>query len=88
MVVNAQDIYLTGKKLYQKRLTYHTGYVGNLKKIRFTDMIIKKPEQLVAWSVSKMMTKTRHRFDRLDNLYVFRGREHTFTDVLPQILPH
>jgi len=35
-----------------------------------------------------MLPKNKNRFEKLDNLHVFREREHTFTDVLPQILPH
>ena len=35
-----------------------------------------------------MLPKNSFRFDKLDNIHVFREREHTFTDVLPQILPH
>ncbi|CAD8110577.1 unnamed protein product [Paramecium primaurelia] len=88
IIVNGCNMYLTGKKINYKVLTYHTGYVGNLKQIKFRDLILQKPEQLVAWTVSKMLPKTVYRMDKLDHIHLFRGRFHTFDDVLPQILPH
>ena len=48
VVVNAEKVVLTGKKLDQKMYRYHTGYVGGLKEITYREMMAKKPEEVVA----------------------------------------
>ena len=46
VVVNAEKVVLTGKKLDQKYYRYHTGYVGGLKEITYREMMEKKPEEV------------------------------------------
>ena len=57
VVVNAEKVVLTGKKLDQKMYRYHTGYVGGLKEITYREMMEKKPEEVVAHAVSGMLPK-------------------------------
>ena len=44
IVINAQNMRFTGKKIYNKKLVYHTGYIGNLKHISYEKLIREKPE--------------------------------------------
>ena len=59
VVVNAEKVVLTGKKLDQKMYRYHTGYVGGLKEISYREMMEKKPEEVVAHAVSVMLPKNK-----------------------------
>ncbi|CBA60249.1 50S ribosomal protein L13 (pseudogene) [Clostridioides difficile R20291] len=52
VVVNAEKIVLSGKKLDQKYYRYHTGYVGGLKEISYRDMMDKKPEEVISHAVA------------------------------------
>ena len=61
VVVNAEKVVLTGKKLDQKMYRYHTGYVGGLKEIPYKEMMAKKPEEVVAHAVSGMLPKNKLR---------------------------
>ena len=73
IVVNAEKVVLTGKKLTQKYYRYHTGYVGGLKEISYKEMMEKKPEEVVAHAVS-------------GRLRVYRGAEHPHAAQNPQVL--
>jgi large subunit ribosomal protein L13 len=44
IVINAENMFFTGKKIFQKNLTYHTGYVGHLRRIQYKKLIKEKPE--------------------------------------------
>ena len=44
IVVNAENMRFTGKKIYNKHLTYHTGYIGHLRRIPYKKLIKEKPE--------------------------------------------
>ncbi|WP_437131234.1 50S ribosomal protein L13 [Peptostreptococcus russellii] len=86
IVVNAEKVVLTGKKLTQKFYRYHTGYVGGLKEISYKEMMEKKPEEVVAHAVSGMLPKNKHRASMMTRLRVFRGAEHTHAAQNPQVL--
>lgn len=86
VVVNAEKVVLTGKKLTQKFYRYHTGYVGGLKEISYKEMMEKKPEEVVAHAVSGMLPKNKHRARMMTRLRVFRGAEHTHAAQNPQVL--
>jgi len=49
VIVNAVDPLFTGKKLLNKKLRYHTGYIGNLKTFSYKAVLNKKPELLVLY---------------------------------------
>ena len=50
IVVNALNIKLNGPKKLKKKLTYHTGFVGHLKRVPFRKFMEEKPEHLVIFS--------------------------------------
>nr|WP_330392777.1 50S ribosomal protein L13 [Asaccharospora irregularis] len=86
VVVNAEKVVLTGKKLDQKLYRYHTGYVGGLKEISYRDMMKNKPEEVVAHAVSGMLPKNKLRSRMMTRLRVFAGAEHTHEAQNPEVL--
>ncbi len=84
VVLNAEKMYMSGKKMIYKELIYHTGYVGHLKRKRFREMVFEKPEVLIRNCVYKMLPKNKKRFDRLRKLFIYRDQEHRF-DFLPKV---
>ena len=86
VVVNAEKVVLTGKKLEQKMYRYHTGYVGGLKEIPYKEMMAKKPEEVVAHAVSVMLPKNKLRSRMMTRLRVFAGPNHDHAAQNPEVL--
>lgn len=86
VVVNADKVVLTGKKLDQKMYRYHTGYVGGLKEITYREMMEKKPEEVVMHAVSGMLCKKKLRSRMMTRLRVFAGPNHGHEAQNPEVL--
>ena len=86
VVINADKVVLTGKKLEQKLYRYHTGYVGGLKEITYKHMMETKPEEVVAHAVSGMLPKNKLRSRMMTRLRVFAGAEHTHAAQNPEVI--
>ncbi|MBC5998070.1 50S ribosomal protein L13 [Romboutsia ilealis] len=86
VVVNAEKVVLTGKKLEQKMYRYHTGYVGGLVEIPYKEMMAKKPEEVVAHAVSGMLPKNKLRSRMMTRLRVFAGPNHDHAAQNPEVL--
>jgi len=76
ILVNAEKIALTGKKLDQKFHTYHTGHPGGLKQIPFRKMLQDKPEEVLYNSIKGMLPKNRLGRQMLKKLKVYAGPQH------------
>ena len=76
VVVNAEKIHATGKKLNQKIYYRHTGYPGGLKEITLREMLQKKPEEVIRLAVRGMLPKNKLRDRRMKRLKVYAGPEH------------
>ncbi|MCD5410830.1 MAG: 50S ribosomal protein L13 [Clostridiales bacterium] len=86
VVVNAEKIVLTGKKLDQKFYTYHTGYAGGLRQIPYRKMIAEQPEKIIMSAVKGMLPKTRLGRKMLTKLKVFAGPTHKHEAQTPEEL--
>ena len=86
VVVNAEKVVLTGKKLDQKMYRYHTGYVGGLKEITYIEMMAKKPEEVISHAVSGMLCKNKLRSRMMTRLRVFAGPNHDHAAQNPEVL--
>ncbi|ABR50515.1 ribosomal protein L13 [Alkaliphilus metalliredigens QYMF] len=86
IVVNAEKVVLTGKKLDQESYTYHTGHPGGLKQISFRRMLAEKPELLTYHAVKGMIPKTRLGRQMLKKLKVYAGENHDHEAQQPQAL--
>lgn len=76
IVVNADKLVFTGKKLVQKVYRTHSGYPGHLKEIQYKDMMDKKPEFTFREAVRRMLPKNKLGASMLEKLFVYSGAEH------------
>jgi len=76
VVVNAEKVKLTGKKLSDKMYRYHTGYPGGLKETTAGDLLAKNPGRLIEEAVFGMLPKTKLGRAMRKKLKVYRGAEH------------
>lgn len=78
VVTNATLIKITGKKSSQKKYARHSGYPGGFKEETFSDLLKRKPQDIIKHAVSGMLPKTKLGKKMIKKLYVFPGSEHTF----------
>lgn len=76
VVVNAEKIKLTGKKLDQKVYWRHSGYIGGLKLETARKLLEKKPEELIYLAVKRMLPRNRMRKKLLKKLKIYAGPNH------------
>lgn len=86
IVINADKIVLTGKKLEQKTYKYHTGYVGGLKSVSYKELMEKNPEFIVEHAVKGMLPKTKLGKGMIKRLFVYSGSEHKHQAQKPETL--
>jgi large subunit ribosomal protein L13 len=87
IVVNAEKIKLSGKKLTDKMYYHHTGYPGGIKSTNAAKLLTKDPTALVKNAVKGMMPKNQLYRDVLNNhLKVYAGPEHPHSNHNPQPL--
>ena len=76
IVVNAEKIVLTGKKLDQKMYRHHTGYPGGLKETTYRRLMATKPEFALKEAVRGMLPKGPLGYAMLKKLHVYAGPNH------------
>jgi len=76
VVINAEKIVLTGRKMKQKNYYRHSGYIGGLKTITAEKSIEKQPEDLVRFAVKGMLPKNKLGRQIFKRLKVYSGEEH------------
>lgn len=86
IVINAEKVKLTGKKMTEKVYTRHTGYPGGQRYATPADYLAKKPTFLIEKAVKGMLPKTRLGDKLLTNLKVYAGPEHPHTAQNPKII--
>lgn len=86
IIINAEKVRLTGKKLEDKTYKYHTGYPGGLKEITYGDLLAKKPEFAVYESIRRMMPKGPLGRQMLKKLRVYAGPNHNHEAQKPEVL--
>ena len=86
IVVNAEKIKVTGKKLDQKIYYNHSDYVGGMRETTLREMMAKKPEEVVAHAVSGMLCKNKLRSRMMTRLRVFAGPNHDHAAQNPEVL--
>ena len=86
IVINADKINVTGKKLDQKIYYRHSEYVGGMKETTLREMMAKKPEKVVELAVKGMLPKGPLGRQMYSKLHVFAGAEHTHAAQKPVVL--
>ena len=76
IVVNADKIQVTGKKLDQKIYYSHSEYVGGMKETTLREMLAKKPEKVIEMAVKGMLPKGPLGREMYKKLYVYAGPDH------------
>lgn len=86
VIINAEKVVLTGKKLDQKMMRHHSLYPGGLKETPYREVLAKKPEFAFSEAVRRMLPSGPLGRDMLKKLKVFRGAEHTHEAQKPEVL--
>jgi large subunit ribosomal protein L13 len=86
IVVNADKIRLTGKKLDSKVYYRHTGYPGGLKSITAKDLLKRKPERVLELAVKGMLPKNKLGRRMYGKLKVYAQADHPHTAQQPEVL--
>jgi large subunit ribosomal protein L13 len=76
IVINAEKIKLSGKKMADRQIYRHTGYPGGQRIESPSSMLAKKPTSVVEHAVRGMLPKSRLGSDLFRNLYVYAGETH------------
>ena len=86
IVVNAEKIKVTGKKLDQKIYYNHSDYVGGMRETTLAEMMAKKPEKVIELAVKGMLPKGPMGRDMIKKLHVYAGAEHANQAQKPEVL--
>ena len=86
IVVNADKIKVTGKKLDQKIYYRHSDYVGSLKETTLREMLAKHPERVIEFAVKGMLPKGPLGREMYTKLHVYAGPDHKHEAQKPEVL--
>ncbi len=86
IIINADKVILTGKKLDDKVYRHHSGYPGGLKEVKYRDLMAKKPEFAVYEAIRCMMPKGPLGRQMLTKVRIYRGAEHKHAAQKPEVL--
>jgi large subunit ribosomal protein L13 len=86
IIINAEKIKVTGKKLDQKIYYHHSDYVGGMKETTLREMLAKKPEKVVELAVKGMLPKGPLGREMFTKLHVYAGAEHPHAAQQPETL--
>ncbi|MBQ5648684.1 MAG: 50S ribosomal protein L13 [Clostridia bacterium] len=76
IVINASKAVLTGKKLEQKYYRHHSGYIGGLKEVQYSELMAKNPELAMELAVKGMLPKNTLGRSALTRLHIYANDEH------------
>ena len=86
IIINAEKAVLTGAKLDQKMYYHHTGYIGNMKKVKYSSLMKEKPEFVMTKAVKGMIPDTTIGRKALTRLRVYAGAEHVHAAQKPEVV--
>ena len=86
VVINAEKIVLTGKKLDQKQYHRHSGYIGGLTSTTARELQEKTPEDLIRFAVKGMLPRNRLGTKQLKKLKVYAGDQHPHEAQNPDVI--
>ena len=86
VVVNAEKVKVTGKKLAQKVYYNHSDYVGGMKETTLAEMMAKKPERVIELAVKGMLPKGPLGRSMMTKLHVYAGPDHEQAAQKPEAL--
>ena len=84
IIINASKVVLTGKKLDQKMYYHHTGYIGNMKEVKYSTLMRTKPAFAMEKAIKGMIPDTTIGREALTRLRVYAGAEHKHAAQKPE----
>lgn len=85
IIINADKVVLTGKKLQNKKMYRHSGHPGGLKAISYENLMQNRPELAVQKAIVGMLPHNRLGADMAGKLKVYRGSEHPHQAQKPEV---
>ncbi len=82
VVINAKEVFVTGKKEEKKTYARHSGYPGGFRSETLREVRAQDPTRVITHAVKGMLPQNRLRDTMLRRLFVFAGAEHTYQDKL------
>ena len=86
IVVNADKVKVTGKKLDQKIYYHHSDYIGGMKETTLREMMNKHPERVIEFAVKGMLPKGPLGRQMYKKLFVYAGSDHKHAAQKPETL--
>lgn len=86
IVINANKVKVTGKKMEQKKYYRHSDYVGGMKEATLKEMLERHPERVVELAVKGMLPKGKLGRTMYKKLFVYAGNEHKHEAQKPEVL--
>lgn len=86
IIVNAEKVKVTGRKLDQKIYYHHSAYVGGMKETTLREMMAKKPDKVVKLAIKGMLPKGPLGNSMIKKLHVYAGPEHEQAAQKPEVL--
>ena len=84
IIINADKVVFSGKKLEQKYYRRHSGWIGGLKETKYRLLMQQKPELAMQLAVRGMLPRNIITKDSLSRLHIYRGAEHPHTAQKPE----
>ena len=85
IILNCNDIVLTGHKLDQKIYRHHSGYIGGMKETTAREMVAKSPEKMMMLAIKGMLPKNSLGRQMLKKVRVYAGNEHDNIAQKPEV---
>ena len=86
IVISAEKVALTGKKVTDKVYYHHTGYVGGIKGVTVKEQLEKHPERIIIKAVERMITRNKLGRAQMTKLHVYAGSQHPHAGQTPEVL--
>ena len=84
IIINCDKAILTGNKLEQKKYTWHTGWIGGLKQVKYKDLMATKADKAMMIAVNGMLPNNTMGRAALKRLRVYKGAEHAHQAQKPE----
>ena len=86
IVINAEKIRLTGKKMKEKKYYHHTGYPGGIREITAEKLLLKKPEEILKRALKGMLPKNSLGRQLLKKAKIYASSDHPHAAQNPKVL--
>lgn len=86
IIINAEKVKVTGKKVEQKLYRWHTGYVGHLRERKYSEMLQRRPERILELAIKGMLPHNSLGAQMFRKLKVYAGPDHNHSAQMPEVL--